>query len=116
MSTTNARGVTLFAPHPALVRIADEMEPAGEPGQATLAFRLAADAAVTITIRAQDGAVVKTLHQAGVSGLNLAHWNLMTDAARSRPAAPGEYRVELKAGDLGAETTLTLRRFVRWTR
>jgi photosystem II stability/assembly factor-like uncharacterized protein len=109
-------GPRLFAPHPALVRIADEMEPAGTPGQATIAFALDADADVTLTIRGASGTTAKIIHTRGVRGLNVAPWNLLTDGPTPRPAAPGEYRVLLTAGDQSAETTLRLDRFTRWTR
>jgi photosystem II stability/assembly factor-like uncharacterized protein len=109
-------GPRLFPPHPALVRLADEMEPAGTPGTATIAFALDADGPATITVRARDGAVVKTLHLEGRRGLNVAAWNLLLDGAARRPAAAGEYQVTLGAGGRTAETSLRLDRFVRWTR
>ncbi len=113
-------GVRVFAPHPALVRLADEMEPAGTPGAATLAFALDAAGPAAITIRAADGAVARTLTAQGVAGLNVVTWNLLLDgtagAATRRPAAPGDYRVTVAVGDRTAETSLRLNRFARWTR
>jgi photosystem II stability/assembly factor-like uncharacterized protein len=114
-----AAGPRLFAPHPALVRIADEMEPAGTPGSATISFALDADGPATITIRGPGGAVAKTLAVTGVRGLNVVTWNLLLDGAAAgapRPAAPGEYRVTLSANGRTAEAPLRLDRFVRWTR
>jgi hypothetical protein len=108
-----------FAPHPALVRSADEMQPAGTPGTASIALALAADARVTVTIRAADGRVVKTIAHAGTRGLNVVSWNLLADGpagAASRPAAPGSYRVTIEADGQVADTTLRLDRFVRWAR
>jgi len=113
-------GPRLFAPHPALVRIADEMEPAGTPGTATLAFALDADGPATLTIRAADGVVAKTLTVQGVAGLNIVTWNLLLDAnvasEARRPAAPADYRVTVAAGGRSAESSLRLNRFARWTR
>jgi hypothetical protein len=112
-----AAGSRLFAPHPALVRLPDEMEPAGTPGSATIAFALEAPAPATITIRAPGGVVAKTIDVQGHRGLNIVQWNLLTGgAANARPAAPGEYRVELNAAGRAAEATLRLDRYVRWTR
>jgi len=51
-----------------------------------------------------------------VRGLNIVRWNLLMSGANPRPAAPGEYRVELSASGRTADTTLRLDRFVRWTR
>jgi photosystem II stability/assembly factor-like uncharacterized protein len=109
----------LFAPHPALVRIADETMPAGTPGRATLVFALDRAGPVTITVRSPGGSVAKTLESAGVGGLNVLTWDLWLDgpaAAARRPAPPGEYRVSLTAGAGTADTTLRLDRFVRWTK
>ena len=113
----SAGGPRLFAPHPALVRIADEMEPAGTPGAATIAFTLDAAGPATLSIRAASGAATRTLDVQGVRGLNVVTWNLLTGAAANpRPAAPGEYRVTLISAGHTAEATLKLDRFVRWTR
>ncbi len=93
------------------------MEPAGTPGSATIAFAVDAAGAATLTIRSAAGAVVKTIDVQAGRGLNIVKWNLLTVAsANLRPAAPGEYRVELSAGGRTANTTLRLDRFVRWTR
>ena len=117
--TTAAAGSRLFPPHPALVRIADEMQPAGTPGRATFACALEADGPAMLKIATGDGTVVKTLSVNGRRGLNVATWDLLTDPAGgrpSRPAQPGEYRVTLTTGGRTAESTLRLDRFVRWTR
>jgi hypothetical protein len=109
----------VFPPQPALVRIADEMEPAGTPGSATIVFSLGADGPATLTIGAAGGAVVRTLQVQGVRGLNVVTWDLIVDgpaAQRPRPAAPGEYVVTLTSGGRSAEAPLRLTRFVRWTR
>jgi len=109
----------IFPPHAALVRIADEMEPAGTPGSATIAFSLGADGPAALTIRAADGTVVRTLTVEGVRGLNVVTWDLVVDgpaASRPRPAAPGDYTATLTAGGRTAEASLRLTRFVRWTR
>jgi photosystem II stability/assembly factor-like uncharacterized protein len=113
-----AAGPHLFPPHPALVRIADEMQPEGTPGLARLAFRLDAAGPATVTIRAPSGSVMKTLDVQGVRGLNVVSWDLLVDRSgqAARPAAPGEYRVTLSAGGRTAEALLRLVRFVRWTR
>ena len=112
-----ASGPRVFTPHPALVRIADEMEPAGTPGSATIAFTVDAAGPATLTIRTAAGAVAKTIEVQAVRGLNVVRWNLlMTGAPNPRPAAPGDYRVELSAGGRAADATLRLDRFVRWTR
>jgi hypothetical protein len=108
----------VFPPHPALVRIADEMEPAGTPGSATIAFSLGADGPATLTIGAAGGATVRTLQVQGVRGLNVVTWDLIVDgpaAQRARPAAPGDYVVRLSSGGRTAEAPLRLMRFVRWT-
>ncbi|HEY3884856.1 MAG TPA: hypothetical protein VGL62_06600, partial [Vicinamibacterales bacterium] len=112
-------GPRLFAPHPALVRIADEMEPEGTPGNATIAFRLETDAAAKLTIADTGGEIVKTIDVSGVRGLNVATWNLLTDSGRgdqARPARPGDYKVTLAVSGRTIETTLRLDPFVRWTR
>lgn len=117
---TAPAGPRLFAPHPALVRIPDETEPAGTPGTATIAFSLEADGPVTVTIFAEGGAAVKTLTLRGTRGLNVATWNLLSEGGgantRPRPAAPGSYRVVLTAAGGTSDTTLRLDRFTRWTR
>lgn len=113
---SGAARLRVFAPHPALVRIADEMEPAGTPGSATIAFSTDAAGPATLTLRAAGGAVAKTIEVQAVRGLNIARWNLLMSGANPRPAAPGEYRVELSASGRTADTTLRLDRFVRWTR
>ncbi len=82
----------LFPPHPALARIADEMEPAGTPGTAVLAFALAADGPATITIRGANGAIAKTLAVQGVRGLNVVTWNLLPDGFDGRGQAAGGAR------------------------
>ncbi len=115
----SATGPRFFPPHPALVRIADEMEPAGTPGLATLAFALEAAGPATLTVRGPGGSLVKTIGVQAARGLNVVTWDLLVDGAPTappRPAAPGEYRVTLAAGGATAETTLRLERFVRWTR
>jgi hypothetical protein len=112
-------GPRALPPHPALVRIADEMEPAGTPGSATIAFALDADGPATVTVRGPGGAVAKTLAVSGRRGLNVVTWNLLTEAPAGgapRPAAPGEYRVAIASGGGTSETSLRLDRFVRWTR
>jgi len=114
-----AEGPRLFAPHPALVRIADEMQTAGTPGLATLAFALDAAGPATLAVHSADGTTVKTWEVRGTRGLNVATWNLLTEGRANgpgRPAAPGTYRVTLTAGGRTAETSLRLDRFVRWTR
>jgi hypothetical protein len=118
-SAIAAPGPHLFPPHPALVRIADEMQPAGTRGIARVAFTLDAAAPATLTFTARDGAVVRTLSVAGVRGLNVASWDLLTEAAGDRPprpAQPGEYTVTLSAGGRTREGSLRLDRFVRWSR
>jgi photosystem II stability/assembly factor-like uncharacterized protein len=111
-----AGGLRLFEPHPALVRIADEIEPNGTPGTATIAFAVDAPAPVTLTIRDSGGAEVKTVAIGATAGLNVVDWNLLVGAApgRERPAAPGDYTVTLSSGGATATTTLRLDRFVRW--
>lgn len=110
-------GPQIFAPHPALVRIADEMEPAGTPGTATIAFTAETAGPATLTIRSAAGAVVATIPLQARRGLNVVTWNLLTGAgATPRPAAPGAYRVELSASGRSVTSTLRLDRFVRWTR
>ena len=108
-------GTKLFAPHPALVRIADEVEPAGTPGSAAIAFQVELPGPVTLTIRDLKGEVVRTLSLNATRGLNVAAWNLLVDSRDGpRPGEPGEYRVKMEGH--GQETTLRLDRFVRWTR
>ena len=104
----------ILSPHPALVRIADEMEPAGTPGTATIAFALDAASDATLTIKDANGGVAKTIALKGTRGLNVATWNLLTEG--SRPANPGDYHVTLAVGNRSVETTLRLDRFTRWTR
>ncbi|MGH9408982.1 MAG: hypothetical protein ACRD1V_05970, partial [Vicinamibacterales bacterium] len=117
-AAANAAGPRLFVPHPALVRIADEMEPEGTPGSATIAFRLERDAAAKLTIAETGGRIVKTIEVGGVRGLNVATWNLLTDSrgGQARPARPGDYKVSLAVDGRTVETTLRLDPFVRWTR
>ena len=109
-------GVRLFEPHAALVRIADEMEPNGTPGTATIAFAVDAPGPATLTIRDGSNALVQTMTMGAVAGLNLANWDLLVRNAqgRSRPAVPGDYTVTLSSGAGTATTTLRLNRFVRW--
>ena len=112
-------GPRLFEPHPALVRIGDEMEPAGTPGVASIAFALDTGAPVRLTIRDADGAVVKTITQNANRGLSVATWNLLVDSPAGKDpkaAVPGQYRVTLEADGRAAESRLKLDRFVRWTR
>ena len=119
LASTGATGPRLFPPHPALVRLADEMEPAGTPGTATIAFALDAAGPVTLEIRSADGALAWRIDTPGHRGLNVVSWNLLLQgraAGPGRPASPGTYRVTLTAGGRTAETTLRLDRFVRWTR
>lgn len=114
-----ATGPRLFPPHPAMVRLAHETEPAGTPGQATLAFALDADGPANLTIAGPNGGPVKTLEVQGVRGLNVVTWDLLTDrtaGAAPRAADPGDYRVTLSAGGRVVESTLRLNRFVRWKR
>jgi hypothetical protein len=114
-----AEAPRIFPPHAALVRMADETEPAGTPGSATIAFSLGADGPATLAIRAAGGPVVRTLPVHGVRGLNVVTWDLIVDgpaAQRARPAAPGDYVVTLTSGGRSAEAPLKLVRFVRWTR
>ena len=110
----------LFAPHPALVRIADEMRPAGTPGTATFAFDLDSDGPASIVIHAPSGALAATITVEGRTGLNIVTWDLLVSAAAGaarRPAAPGDYTVRLVAsGGAVSESSLRLDRFVRWTR
>ncbi len=110
----------LFPPHPALVRIADEMEPAGTPGTATIAFALESDGPATLAILSPTGAVAATVRVDGRRGLNVATWDLLLDASPAgarRPAPPGDYVVRLTAGGSApAESPLRLTRFSRWTR
>ena len=111
-------GPHLFAPHPALVRLAAEMEPAGTPGAATLVFSLDSDGPATLTVRAPAGVLAKTIEVRGARGLNVVVWNLLLDGPTGarRPATPGDYRVTLLAGGRTSETPLRLDRFARWTR
>ena len=110
-AATAASGLYLFPPHTALVRIADEMQPAGTPGAATFAFVLSAAGPATLTIRAASGAVTNTAEISGTRGLNVVSWNLLTGTAPNvQPAAPGEYRVVLTAGGRTAEAPLRLDR------
>ena len=112
-------GPYLFPPHPALVRIADEMQPAGTPGQATIAFADADPGAATLTVSDVDGRPVKTITMDAVRGLNVVRWDLLVAGrvrGELRPAAPGDYGVTLTAGGESTRGTLRLTRFVRWTR
>ncbi len=115
-----ARGPRLFPPHPALVRLADEMQPSGTPGIATFAFALDDDGPATLVIHAPSGALAATITIDGRRGLNVVTWDLLLSAAPGaarRPAAPGEYVVRLVAfGGAVSESSLRLDRFVRWTR
>jgi photosystem II stability/assembly factor-like uncharacterized protein len=119
-----AAGPVLFAPHPALVRIQDEIEPAGTAGQAEFYFTLPADGPVSITIRNTTGAIARQVDMAGRRGLNRAVWDLMADApappgggvAVRRAAAPGSYLVQLASEGGAVEGRLGVDRFVRWRR
>jgi len=114
-NTTHPTGPRLFEPHPALVRIADEMQPNGTPGTATMAFAVDASGPATFTVRDEKGEVVKTLRTQATPGLNVADWDLLIGApGRERPAAPGEYTVTLASAGGTATTVLRLNRFVRW--
>jgi hypothetical protein len=106
-----ATGPFLFAPHPAYVRFASEMQPEGTPGLATIRFRLDRAGPATVTIRAPNGAVTKTVDVAGVVGLNVVTWDLLTGPSTNpRPVAPGEYRVALAAGGRTVEAPLRINR------
>jgi len=116
----------LFPPHPALVRIQDETEPAGTPGTATIAFTLESDGPATLSITGStptgaSGAAPRVeIRVNGRRGLNIATWNLQLDPAPSgarRPASPGDYVVRLTVGTAApVEAPLRLIRFARWTR
>src|SRR4029078_10612394 len=97
-------------------RIADEIEPNGTPGNATIAFAVAAAGPATLTIRSTSGAIVKAIAIEATAGLNVVNWNLLVGSApgRERPAAPGDYTVTLSSSAGAATTTLRLNRFVRW--
>jgi photosystem II stability/assembly factor-like uncharacterized protein len=109
-------GLRLFEPHPALVRIADEIQPNGTPGTAAIAFAADQPGPATLTIRDNAGAIVKTIAVDAAAGLNVADWDLLVHrpSGGDRPAAPGDYAVTLSAGGATATTTLRLNRFVRW--
>ena len=108
-------GPRLFAPHPALVRIADEMEPSGVPGTATIAFALDADGPARLTISTLAGVVVKTIEADGAAGLNVVRWDLLVRRGNAaRPATPGDYTVALSAGGKTTTAALRLNPFVRW--
>jgi hypothetical protein len=108
-------GPRLFEPQSALVRIADEVEPNGTPGTATIAFAVDEPGAATLTIRDNAGATVRTITLEAAAGLNVADWNLLVGApGRERPAAPGGYNVTLSSAGGTATTRLQLNRFVRW--
>ena len=108
-------GPRLFKPHPALVRIADEMEPNGTPGSAAIAFALDAAGPAVVTIGTLTGDVVKTISVDGTRGLNVVRWDLLTARGNAtRPAAPGDYTVALSSAGEATTTTLRLNPFVRW--
>jgi photosystem II stability/assembly factor-like uncharacterized protein len=114
-NTNHPAGPRLFGPHPALVRIADEVQPNGTPGTATMAFAVEASGPATFTVRDEKDEIVKTITTQATPGLNVADWDLLVGApGRERPAAPGEYTVTLSSAGGTATTVLRLNRFVRW--
>jgi len=69
---------------------------------APFSYHLKTAGPVTVTVRDDDGHVVRTLQERGEAGINTGVWDLQVRADGSDPqlrdAAPGRYRIEVAAG------------------
>lgn len=84
-----------------------EVPPYPPPARVRIHYWLKTPGSVTIVVRDADGRTIRTLTAQGVAGINGATWDARTDEGRE--AAPGAYRVDLRAGPHQASATAVLR-------
>ncbi len=75
-------------------------------------FWLNKEAKVKIEISGPEGKVVRTIKSTGTKGFNFVKWDLKPDNPQRRDpfVKPGEYKIELTAGDLNSTNVIEVRK------